>query len=319
MVFEVEMRGIIAYNPAAGRIPSRILVERAARILKNNGWSIDMVRVRSGKHITKLARDAAAAKVDALFVAGGDGSISCAVAGLVGGDTALGVLPSGTANVWAQELGMPGLAYTHWSALQESAKQQRKPIVRNVDVGVCSDRYFLLWSGIGLDAFIVNRIEPRGRMQKNFAVLAYAAAAVWEAAKWRGITLNIAVDQQTIHGQYVLALVSNVQLYAGGIAKLSPDSRLDDGYMDLWLFEGDTFGDTVQCAWDLLSGRHHSSENIHRKSFKHLEITSNSVLCLQVDGEPVQVDGPVVIKVIPRALKILIPADAEQVLFGDHG
>ncbi|MCK4725335.1 MAG: hypothetical protein KAT29_06025, partial [Anaerolineales bacterium] len=71
MVFEVEMRGIIAYNPAAGRIPSRILVERAARILKNNGWSIDMVRVRSGKHITKLARDAAAAKVDALFVAGG--------------------------------------------------------------------------------------------------------------------------------------------------------------------------------------------------------------------------------------------------------
>ncbi len=313
------MRGIIVYNPAAGRFPSRKLVERAAQILVKDGWTIDIVDVQSGTHITELARDATAAKVDAFFVAGGDGSISYAIAGLVGGDTALGVLPAGTANVWAQELDMPGLAFTRLSAIQESAKLQGRPTVRSVDVGLCCDRYFLLWSGIGLDASIVNRIEPRRRMQRYFAFLAYAATAVWQAAKWRGITLNLLADQQSFDGHYLLALVSNVQLYAGGLVQLSRDSRLDDGCMDLWLFEGDTLGDTLQIAWDLLSGRHHYSESIHRVPFKHLEITSSSVLYIQVDGEPVQVDGRVTIDVIPLALKVLIPAHAERELFGDDG
>lgn len=311
------MRGIISYNPAAGRFPSRMLVERTAQILVKDGWAIDIVDVQSGKHITELARDATAAKVDAFFVAGGDGSISYAVAGLVGGDTALGVLPTGTANVWAQELDMPGLAFTRWSALQESAKLQGRPTIRSVDVGLCCDRYFLLWSGIGLDAFIVNRIEPRRRMQKYFAFLAYATTAVWQAAKWRGVTLNLLADQQSIDGHYLLALVSNIQLYAGGIIQLSRDSRSDDGCMDLWLFEGDTFGETLQIAWDLLSGRHHYSESIHRVPFKHLEITSSSVLYLQVDGEPMQVDGPVMIDVNPQAMKILVPSVTDRELFGD--
>ena len=78
---------------------------------------------------------------------------------------------------------MPGLAFTRWSAVQESAKLLRRPAIRSVDVGLYCDRYSFLWSGIGLDAFIVNRIKPRRRIQKYFAFLAYAATAVWQAAK----------------------------------------------------------------------------------------------------------------------------------------
>ncbi len=106
------MKGMIAYNLAAGRYPSRILVERAAAILIHHGWQIMIIQTRSAEHITQLARQATNRGMDAFFVAGGDGSVSMAVGGLVGSQTALGVLPAGTANVWAQELGLPGLSLT---------------------------------------------------------------------------------------------------------------------------------------------------------------------------------------------------------------
>ena len=102
-------RGCLIYNPAAGRYPSRLLCDRAADVLRRFGWDIFLEQTQDGDHITRLAHQVALDGVDAIFIAGGDGSINRAVAGLIGTDTALGVLPSGTGNVWAQELGLPGL------------------------------------------------------------------------------------------------------------------------------------------------------------------------------------------------------------------
>jgi diacylglycerol kinase (ATP) len=99
--------GILAYNPAAGRFPSRLLAGRAAKVLRASGWDISVKQSSNGAHITRLARQAAEDHLDAMFMAGGDGSINRAVAGLAGSETALGVLPAGTSNVFAQELGLP--------------------------------------------------------------------------------------------------------------------------------------------------------------------------------------------------------------------
>jgi diacylglycerol kinase family enzyme len=107
----------------AGRFPSQPLVERAAKILKTNGWKVKILRTKGGEHLTRMAKRAADAGVDAVFVAGGDGSIHQAVAGLMGSETALSVLPAGTGNVWAQELGLPSLSWTNWTALETSVKK----------------------------------------------------------------------------------------------------------------------------------------------------------------------------------------------------
>ena len=106
----------LIYNPAAGRFPSRMLIERAAQVLNKQGWDIQLQVTHGGPHITQLARQAVQQGQDAVFVAGGDGSINYAVRALLDSDTALGVLPAGTANVWAQELGLPGLTWTRWMA-----------------------------------------------------------------------------------------------------------------------------------------------------------------------------------------------------------
>ena len=146
----------LVFNPHAGRFPSQMLTERAAEVLSSQGWNIHLEQTSGGLEITKLARQAASENLDAFFIAGGDGSVNLAVNGLLGSDTALGVHPAGTTNVWAKELGLPGLTYTRWNALEESAQQIANGEFHWVDVGMCDQTSFLLWSGVGLDGFIVN-------------------------------------------------------------------------------------------------------------------------------------------------------------------
>ncbi len=311
-------RAYMVYNPAAGRYPSWLLTERAANLLRSSGWEIRLTQTQNSMHIVQLARQAAKEEMDAFFVVGGDGSINQAIQGLVGTETALAVLPAGTANVWAQELGLPGLTWTCWMALEESALRLSKGVFRKVDLGVCNGRPFLLWAGVGLDAFIVHHIEPRTRWEKHFAVVQYVASAIRSATLWHGIQLEAKTNGQVVSGHFLLAVVNNIHLYAGGFTQLSPDARLDDGLMDLWLFRGENLSDTVQRVWDLLSGRREKSDQVERISFQSLSMTSISDMYVQVDGEPVEIWGDISIHVQPRALRVLVPEDTPHTIFGSQ-
>ncbi len=304
------------YNPSAGRFPSAILAERAADVLRANGWSIRLIQTQDGGHVTQVARRAVEEQKDALFVVGGDGTINLAVRGLVGSETALGILPGGTANVLAQELGLPGLTWTRWMALEESARRLVKADTRLVDIGLCAGTPFLMWAGVGLDAFAIHHIEPRPRGEKLFANVAYAASTAYHASLWHGINLQVTADNMRISGHYLLALISNIHLYAGGLAQVSPHALLDDGLMDLWLFEGDTLGDTIQMAWDLYAGRHVDSERVHYVPFKQLVLESDSQLYVQVDAEPLECNAKSIeINVTSRALRLLSPRELPRELF----
>lgn len=309
-------KALLIYNPYAGRFPSALLAERAAVALLNAGWMVRMQQTQGPEHVTALARQAAEEGLDALFAVGGDGTVNLAARGLLGSQTALGVLPGGTANVFAQELGLSVLNWTNLLGLEESARQLANAPVRSMDVGMCRGTPFMMWAGVGLDAFVIHNIEPRERWEKTLASVGYAASSVWHAAFWRGINLRVIVDGEEVSGHYLLAIVSNIHLYAGGMAQISPDACLDDGQMDLWLFEGDTIGNAVQHAWDLLAERHMDSELVHHRSFRHLVMESESQLYVQVDAEPVEMpERSVEISIQPRALRVLVPKHTPRTLF----
>jgi diacylglycerol kinase family enzyme len=201
-------------------------------------------------------------------------------------------------------------------ALEESAHRLAGATARQVDIGQCAGIPFLMWAGVGLDAFAIHHIEPRPRGEKLFANVAYAASTAWHASLWRGINLKVTADDLKISGHYLLALISNIHLYAGGLAQISPFALLDDGAMDLWLFEGDTLGDTIQMAWDLYAGRHVDSNRVRYTPFKHLRLESDSTLYVQVDAEPLPNDAhSIEIDVISRGLRLLVPRLTPRELF----
>jgi len=308
-------RACLVYNPIAGRYPSSILADRAATLLRQNGWAIAIEQSHSGAHITELSRWAAAEGLDAFFIIGGDGSVNLAASGLIHSNTALGVLPAGTSNVWAQELGLTSLGRPRQACVEESALRLAGATVRRVDVGICNDRPFLLWSGVGLDAFVVHRLEPRTRLEKYLSIPSYALRATWSASLWHGMNLDVVVDGSEIHGHYLMGVVTNIRRYAGGLAILSPQAYLDDGVMDLWLFKGDNMADTVQVALELVAGRHAQSGQVQHYPFQELHLESGSPMYMQLDGEPYSSEAGVTIKVAAAALPVLIPQELHTTLF----
>src|SRR4030065_708136 len=94
--------------------------------------------------------------------------------------------------------------------------------IRDVDIGLCGDTPFLMWAGVGLDAFAIHHIEPRPRGEKFFANMTYVASTVWHASYWRGNNLKVTADHLHISGHYLLAAMSNIYLCAGGIVNIFP-------------------------------------------------------------------------------------------------
>jgi diacylglycerol kinase family enzyme len=123
---------------------------------------------------------------------------------------------------------------------------------------------------------------------------------------------------QIIEGHCLLAIASNIRMYAGGLARISPAAQLDDGWMDLWLFQGETLGDTVQCALRLLTGRHVSSAQVKRVVFQQADITSSTPIFAEVDGEPVEIPSKLRLGVKPKILRILVPAYSPSSLFTEQ-
>ncbi|MGD2252373.1 MAG: YegS/Rv2252/BmrU family lipid kinase [Anaerolineales bacterium] len=296
----------LLYNPRAGRVPAGWLLNRAMRVLGNAGWYIRSRKVQTAEELTAGAKEAAREGCEAVFVAGGDGSAGRVAAALAGTDTALGILPTGTANVWARELGLPRLSLLRLGALDRAAARLAQGEIRQIDLGLCDQRAFLLWAGIGLDGRIVGLMEPRSRLQKIFAWSCYVAIALWQAASWGGIKLRARALGKTWEGNYLAAVASNVRTYAGGLLRLVPGAKVDDGLLDFCLIEGRTLPDALLRVGQFLFGKN-DMDGVTRFRAAEAAFEGEGELPGQVDGEPIAFNSPVRFAVTRRTLKVLVP------------
>lgn len=307
-------KGLLLYNPAAGRYPVRRFVRGILKPLKTAGWNVEIAETLSGTHATQTAHQAANEKYDAVFAIGGDGTVGQVASGLVNSDTALAVLPAGTTNVWALEQGQRPFSWFRWWALRENAALLANVEPQRVDVGLCNDHPFLLWAGIGLDAQTIHKIEPRARMFKHMAVPHYFATTVWQATFWHGLDLRVWADDELVEGHYLVAVTTNIRHYVGGMSLISPDAYLDDGEMDMWLLSGDSLADAFRHFFELVAGRHLTSDQARRLRFHTARVESDAAFSLQVDGDPMLGGRQAVITTQYRALKVLMPKNALHLL-----
>ena len=303
-------RALLLYNPVAGRFPVKPFLGSVMKALSRAGWSTDVVATQSGAHATESARRAADENYEAVYASGGDGTIGQAASGLVGSQTALGILPSGTANVLALELGLPVFSWTRWWALEQNARTLADAPACAVDVGICNERPFLLWAGMGLDAMTIHALEPRIRVEKFFSVPEYFGTMMRNASMWSGVTLRLWADEHEVEGHYMVAVANNIRRYMGGLAVLSPNATIDDGIFDIWLFSGNSLADALRQAYDLWRGNHLSSDMARRISFQTLRVEADTPFLVQQDGEPVPETRQVNITIRPRALKLLMPRES---------
>lgn len=289
----------------------RAEIQRAMETLRERGWRIDMVETTHGGDATRFARAAAEERLDALIVVGGDGTVNEAANGLVDSATALGALPSGTANVWVKEMGLP------LGDLPAAARRLAGADVRAIDVGevrgpTIAPRVFILWCGVGLDAAITRDVEPQREMKRRLGALTFWLVGIRTAWNYRGTRATLVVGERRTRRRVILALAANAQLY-GGIVKIAPNARVDDGLLDFVVFKGTGFWATAWHIVRVFFGAHAHDPQVEIHSASSISVSGKD-LPVHVDAEPIGF-APIEIRVRPRALRVLVPKTANQSLF----
>jgi YegS/Rv2252/BmrU family lipid kinase len=204
---------LIVFNPTAGwRRTARLW--RVLDVMAANGMRLELVETRHAGHATELARDAARAGAMLVVAAGGDGTIAEVANGLNGSDCRLGVIPLGTANVMAHELGLPFAPRDVAAALAFGRTRSIWPGLARGPGGV---RVFVQMLGVGFDAQVVQHISRP--LKRALGRWAYAVQSLQELATYRFRPIRVQVDG-TCH-EVGSVIVSKGHFY-GGCYTLAP-------------------------------------------------------------------------------------------------
>src|SRR5689334_6598572 len=215
-------KAILISNPKTGRYASRRRpVQELAAQLESLGIKIDLKLTQRPGDATEIAARAASNGTSDVIVAGGDGTINEAIQGLGGTTARLGIIPRGTANVLARELGLP-LDEEQAVAVIAQGKSRKIYLGLMTDETTNQSRYFVLMAGIGLDASVVGRVQPS--LKKRIGKGAFWISGLSHLATWnpQPFTLEINGDQY----KATFAAIGKAARYGGDLA-ITPGARLD--------------------------------------------------------------------------------------------
>ncbi|MEA3308002.1 MAG: diacylglycerol kinase family protein [Chloroflexota bacterium] len=308
----MSYRTLLIHNPAAGPWNKSRWLEQLAVNLQKHGWATDVVATQQTGDATRLARQARDMGYELVLVAGGDGTINEVTNGLVGAETALGIVPVGTGNILAHQMRMPILGVASPFSVTEVENALVHSYYQWVDVGQVGERYFVCWAGIGFDAEITSQMEPRSKYIKFLGIWPYALKGVAIAPEFRGVRTRVTVGNRTFNTRTVLIVVSNIQHYAA--FNMARHAYMDDGMLDIFIFKGLGLSYILRHLVHILSGRHVQDPSVIQILARQLRLETTPEVIVQLDGEPC-LETPVTISLVPRALRLLVPPQAPRDLF----
>jgi diacylglycerol kinase (ATP) len=242
-----------------------------------------------------MARRGAEEGFEKIVAAGGDGTINEVVNGLAGTGTTLGLLPIGTMNVFATEIGLP----VHdlelcWDIVKGDS-------TRAVDLPKANQKFFVQLAGVGLDAQVVK--ETSAQLKRSFGPLSYVISAVQIAAR-KPPKLFIQSDDTSIdEGSFVL--VGNGRLY-GGPFPFFKRAALDDGLLDVVVFKRLGYLEIIKYLQDVVFSSNIRVPEIEYFQTARLRVESDQTVPVELDGELVG-NCPVEFSIQESSLRVLVP------------
>lgn len=285
-------RTVVILNPAARGERARRLHARIETLTKG---SLLRSTSRCGE-AESLARAAASEGFERVVAAGGDGTVNEVVNGLAGTQAALGLLPLGTMNVFANELGLPaGDLGRCWQIIQDEK-------ARAVDLPSANGKHFVQMAGVGFDAQVVK--ETSLAFKRSFGPLSYLISAAQIAAR-RPPRLRIESENAvTEEGSFVL--IGNGRLY-GGRFPFFKQAVIDDGLLDVLVFKRFNYVEIVRYMQDVIFSSQITSPEVEYFQTKSLRVTSEVTVPVEIDGELVG-NCPVEFRIRRRGLRVFAPA-----------
>ncbi|WP_213013697.1 diacylglycerol/lipid kinase family protein [Paractinoplanes toevensis] len=234
-----------------------------------------------------------------VFACGGDGTVMACVTALAGSDVALAVLPAGTGNLLAANLGLSGDLATGIEVVLQGGR-------RRIDVGAVGEQTFAVMAGMGFDAHMLDATNDKAK--KHIGWLAYAAGAA-QHLRDRPMHLRITLDGKPAFTRRPrTVIVGNVGRLQGGMRLLN-DARPDDGLLDVAILSPRTLRHWAALGWGVLR-RKQSVPSMETYTATRVQISSRRAQPRQLDGDLIDPGKDLTVTVRPRALPLCVPQPA---------
>jgi diacylglycerol kinase (ATP) len=278
-------RALLICNPAAGQWWRRPSPEHVRDELARHGWDARLLLTERQDHATELVRAHRTADVEAVWACGGDGTLAQSAAALVDSGVPIGIIPVGTVNVIAREIGLPSGAPRAIAAVANSSAR------RTFRAWKSSGRAVLLGAGVGFDARAMGRVNPR--LKTSFGLPAIGARGVWEWARYDFPALR--VTGEDARGRPIdtdaTQVLATVPRHFAGSHVLVPDADPADDIIDVVLFHGRSHA-RLAAFW--LGVEMPGTAQLRVPGVETLRARRLSIAALDGRPEPAHVNGDVV-------------------------
>ncbi|TGE24468.1 diacylglycerol kinase family lipid kinase [Hymenobacter aquaticus] len=289
---------LFVLNPISGDIDKSSLEADIAAYCSERGRHAAFFHTTGEDDLAKLRQRLAGEPYEAVFAAGGDGTVSLVATALAGTEVPLGIVPLGSGNGLSKDLGIP----------QEQAAALRliwDHQVQAIDTLRVSEAFCAHLADLGFNALVVERFcngDTRGPG-------AYVRIAMQEYLNYEPATYRIVTDRETFEGPAFMVTVANAKTFGSNVV-INPDSQLDDGEFEICLIEPFPGTAALGILYQLYTENFDESVYTRRLRCRQarVEVPGQARVLVQVDGEPQEMDVPVEVTIRPRSLRVLLPS-----------
>jgi diacylglycerol kinase family enzyme len=305
------MRALLVYNPNATTTTSRVTDVIAGALSAE--LKLDVEATKRRDHASFLAAGAVHEGYEVVLALGGDGTVNEVMQGIAGTDVRLAIIPGGSTNVWARNVGLPNDAVEATAVILEKLRNREE---RRINLGTANGRYFGVNAGFGYDAEVVRYVERRYRLKRAVrqASFVYSGALAYQGGaggnhRWNKTCIRVAVDDDEVVDNIRSAVCCNTNPYTylrEWPVQLCPEADLEAG-LDLMALKRLTLPTVLRLARVSMSspdvGSMRSTRVWHDR--QHYVLTSPTPLALQVDGDFIGETTRVELRCVPRALTLV--------------
>lgn len=296
-------RTMIVMNPAAGQLDADVALRMLAGAFAVRGASFDVVHTQAAGDAERAAREAASHGYRAVVAVGGDGTVAEVITGLAGTTVPLAIVPKGTANQVACNLGIP-------RDIEGAVDVAVNGVAAPIDLGQLGDgRYFALAAGAGWDAAVISAATRELKDRWGFG--AYVFAAVKAGIIPPTTSYRITADGEVMEVQAAMVLLANMGQF---VAKpfpsvevhVGPAVSYQDGKLDVCIFAPRTVTDVAAVLWRVASRRYLGDERLIYLKASEITIESDPPVITEFDGEIIG-QTPLTARSVPGGVTVLVP------------
>lgn len=294
---------LLFYNPNSGNGLFKRNLDVIVERFQEKDLQIVPVRASKGKKIMEFFQDMDPKEYRQMIVAGGDGTINVAVNAMLksGKNIPITIFPAGTANDFASYFNLP----KEIDKMIEIALSNKGKLV---DVGVCNDKYFINVAALGNLVDVSQKTDPT--LKHTFGLLAYYMKGASEIVNLKAIPVTLTTPEAVYEEEMYCMLVMN-GVSAGGVKKVSPESDIQDGKLNVIVFKKMPVVDILPTLFSVLNGQHIEKKSVLTFETDELLIESPEHVSTDVDGEHGE-KLPLKFTVLKKELKV-ITGDGEVI------